>query len=113
MTAYFDSNEQQQRLGRRPFGFVPVFPAIAGKKAMQHVDDFIRVFGQHVDVSSIVQGARRIRRGGIPMADDSSSLTNGVPPIKRKKLDPVVPRNVRSRQDIEGNAIDAGAAPSA
>jgi hypothetical protein len=107
VTAYFDQNEMQKRLGRRPFGFVPLFPAIAGQEAMEHVEEYIRVFGDHVDFLSIVQAARRVKE------DDSIELVNGdSPPAKRQKVDPT-PKRLRSRQDVETKAITAGAAPSA
>ena len=41
ISLYFGQNEQQQALGRQPFGFVPLVPGIAGKSGMDHVEEFV------------------------------------------------------------------------
>jgi dethiobiotin synthetase len=115
VTQYFSSNAMQQRLGRRPYGFVPLFPEIAGNEAMQHVDEYVRVFGNHVHLATIVQDARKVRH------DSSTEVVSMVVsagsdvsvPSKRQRLNHVQQVTVRGRQEIELHAIDAGAAPSA
>ena len=106
VTTYFNQNEKQQRLGRKPFGFVPLFPAIAKEGAMNHVEEYIDMFGKHVDVASIVEAAHRVK------ASPSTLETNRSRPSKRQKVSSA-PRATRNRVDIEMKAINAGAAPSA
>ena len=110
VTAYFNASERQKTLGRRPFGFVPLFPAIAGSEPMKHVDEYIRLFGEHVDVASIIQYAEAIQHN-IAVAP---TVQNGETAArKRQRVDTLLKRDQRSRQEIETTAIDAGAAPSA
>ncbi len=102
VTRYFDSNEEQLCQGRRPFGFVPVFPQLSLPDAMQHVDEYIKLFGAHVDIQSLLLSARQVR-------DDAKAPD----PPKLQTVKMQRPAKSRSRADIEMNAIDAGAAPSA
>lgn len=111
VSAYFEKNEMQQRLGRKAFGFVPLFPAITGDKAMENVDKYIQVFGEHVDIAAIIASARRIK-------SDPTMISDMRRPAKRQKVEPsssapATRTATRSRQDIELKAINAGAAPSA
>jgi hypothetical protein len=113
ISAYFRQSAEQVEKGRRPFGFVPLFPRIAGNFALSYVDEYIDMFRTHVDIDAIIQAAQQHK--------ESSSLIEGemgYPSPKRIKLSastaphiPVVP--VRSRQEIEAEAITSGAAPSA
>lgn len=102
VTRYFDSNEEQLRLGRRPFGFVPLFPKLAAKDAIDHVDEYIKLFGSHVDIQALLHSAQQVR--------DEDSLSR---PFKQRKLEGRRMGKLRNRADIEMNAISAGAAPSA
>lgn len=113
VTAYFHQSEEQLEKGRRPFGFVPLFPRIAGKFALTYVDEYIDIFRIHVDIDAIINAAQVLKDS---LLEESE---NGLRALKRIKLSPspqkhrytVVP--VRSRQEIEAEAINAGAAPSA
>ncbi|GAX24323.1 hypothetical protein FisN_4Lh439 [Fistulifera solaris] len=102
VTRYFDSNEEQLRQGRRPFGFVPVFPPLSLPDAMQHVDEYIKLFGVHVDIHSLLLSARQVR-------DDAKA--SDIPKLQILKMQR--PAKSRSRADIETSAVNAGAAPSA
>jgi AAA domain len=120
ITRYFEVDVHQKLHQRRPFGFLPVFPAIAGLEGMKHVDEFISIFRTHVDVDGIVQAARGVRGGSSRLTAEDIRYT---PAAKRFKIipskasttsvhpDSVVPH--RTRQEIENQAIDSGAAPSA
>lgn len=107
VTAYFDQNPT----AGRPFGFIPLTPGIAGESPMDHVDDYIQSFREHVDVKGIVEAAARHvpskkKRSGQPSVetrqDKRFKLT--VSGSNRQKL---------MREDIEKKAKQAGAAPSA
>ena len=109
VTAYFD---QDQR-GLRPFGFVPLAPGIASDSPMDHVEDYIQTFREHVDVKGIIEAAAR----QIPVKGQSPPIKWAESrPKKRTKL-PVkrsaMSSSKRTRQDIERQAKQAGAARSA
>jgi AAA domain len=112
VTAYFNQNEEHTKKSHRPFGFVPLFPRIAGRYALDHVDEFVQVFQSHVDIDAILDAARRVK--DFP----NTELYIPQPTYKRIKLlsstsfRPSV-TEIRSRQEIETEAINAGAAPSA
>lgn len=115
--AYFEQDESQR--GRRPFGFVPLFPSITGENGIDRVDEFIREFQRHVNVQAIVDAAQRIKESPLEIPTKSISKSNGTsasPLRKRPKLEAavaVVSVPTRTRQEIEQAAINAGAAPSA
>ena len=146
ITSYFDQNRHQQQLGRRPFGFVPLFQGIAGdgNNPLDHVDEFLELFSSHVDVASLLEAANIVQRNELPLYgmsidgyeyhDEPKNYGNymhnnngGPPPTKKLKLglEPMVEgtampltatemqRSKRTREEIEGRAIQAGAAPSA
>jgi hypothetical protein len=110
VTKYFD----QMAGEARPFGFVPLMPGIAGESAMEHVEDFIRLFGEYVDVKGIVEAAAR----HVPsMSKGGQTRINGeTRPTKPVKLNGTVTTTRKptiSRAAIEAKAKQAGAAPSA
>jgi dethiobiotin synthetase len=75
VAAYFDQDAHHQAMGRRPFGFVPLFPGIAGPAGMDHVHDYVRVFGSHVDTSGIVEAATRVKESAGPVTVAVSTTT--------------------------------------
>lgn len=109
VTAYFDKNKTQKRLGRRPFGFLPMFPKLAQNNPMQCVYEYISIFSQHVDIDAIVKAAEHVKTNASLQREHLDSL-----PSKRQKVGhvPMAP-TLRNRDEIEGEAIGAGAAPSA
>jgi len=119
VTGYFDSNPEQIQFGRRPFGFVPLVPEIAGPKGMEHVEDYIRLFGQYVDVAAVVSAAQAVKdlqQSAAPKGLNNIAIETSVQALslKRKAMEtPVFQVPSRSRQEIELAAINAGAAPSA
>jgi len=125
VSSYFAQSEEQRSNNRRPFGFVPVYQGIAGKDGMRHVDDYIRVFGENVDVPAIIDAAKAIKESSAPAAPASVSGTTGRdlgqvdhnPPKRRRKMGAAdvgqAARLLRTRDQIEKEAILAGAAPSA
>jgi hypothetical protein len=111
VTAYFDQDAHHQALSRRPFGFVPLLPEIAGPNGMDHVQEFFRIFGSHVDVKAIVEAATRVKESVDPMI---ASTKHDHSPVKpRRMVSAHAPLSTRNRTEIEAAAIDAGAAPSA
>lgn len=116
VTKYFDQTSGDSR----PFGFVPLTPGIAGEAAMDHVDDYIRLFRDFVDVKGIVEAASRYvpsskskrsqsslaknSNGGVRRPGKRVKLTNGSSASANSRL---------SREAIEAKAKQAGAAPSA
>lgn len=109
VTKYFDQTSGESR----PFGFVPLMPEIAGESAMEHVDEYIRLFRDHVDVKGLVEAAARYvpsmsKRG------TSANSNGGSRPAKWLKLNGTGARKqTMSREAIEAKAKQAGAAPSA
>jgi dethiobiotin synthetase len=113
VTTYFDQDSHHQAMGRRPFGFVPLLPEIAGAEGMDHVQDFFRIFSSHVDVNGIVEAATRVKESADPMVAFTKHDHSPVKPrrmISRIKVDMHVP--LSTRNEIEAAAIDAGAAPA-
>lgn len=115
ITAYFDQSEEQNRKGRRPFGFVPLFSKITGKHAMDHVEEYFRIFGTHVDVQSILDAAQVVKASTTdsPSTEVVQIQQSGV---RRKRLEAgssLYHPPIRSRQEVEALAVAAGAAPSA
>jgi hypothetical protein len=126
ITSYFDQNAHQLALGKRPFGFVPLCPGIAGEEGMQHVDEFLRIFNERVDVDGLLQAATKVQQQQQSEPTPVSKTTNGhrtivnkppsPPPAKRRKVEYMETRKTeatRTRQEIERAAIKSGAAPSA
>jgi hypothetical protein len=125
ITSYFDQNERQLALGKRPFGFVPLCPGIAGEEGMQHVDEFLRIFNDRVDVDGLVQAATKVQQQSeqptqvpkTPKGHRTIVNNSSLPPLaKRQKVEYMERRKMevtRTRQEIERAAIESGAAPSA
>lgn len=118
ITRYFDQNEHQVKLGRQAFGFVPLFPGLASEKKEERVDEYIRIFEQHVNLEAIILAAEKVRDEGlgigtVPMDVSLEESRGGKVPQKRRKLEDGSSFVPRTREEIEGAAIQAGAAPSA
>lgn len=127
ITSYFAQNDHQVRLGRQAFGFVPLFSGITGDKAMEHVFDYIQTFQQHVDVQSILDSASKVQDQSFPLEmeiDEGGDvhhrtviMSNSIPttktPVRPAKRVKVSGKRSRSREEIEQEAIQSGAAPSA
>jgi hypothetical protein len=111
VTAYFDQDTRHQAMGRRPFGFVPLLPEIAGPDGMDHVQEFFRIFGSHVDVKGIVEAATRVKESADPMV--APTKHDYIPVKPRRMISALSSRSTRNRTEIEAAAIDAGASPSA
>ena len=77
VSSYF----QQYQSGRTAFGFLPLFPELGGEDAMDHLDDFFRVFLENVDVNSILSSALRIQTS-IPSPASSSPVAASVKKAK-------------------------------
>ena len=112
VTKYFDQNEHQRRWNRRPFGFCPLYDKLKGDDdphTLAHAEEWIKIFGNHVDVAGVLHAAQRIKSSPNLPAEP-------VRPFKRPKVEePVRPpsRVVMNRQDIEQAAIRRGAPISA
>jgi AAA domain len=71
VTAYFEHHHcKQHGNDEKPFGFVPNFPGIAvvaddtnNEIAMTHVEEFLQIFTNHVNVPAILQRAQQIQQG--------------------------------------------------
>jgi dethiobiotin synthetase len=115
--SYFEQYATDQ--GRQAFGFVPLHSGIASSSGEARLNDFIRVFGQHVNVQKILTAAQRVRDNQraistpVERMDISppSNVSNIPSAAKRQKLEygAFIPR---SREEIEGSAIRAGATTS-
>ena len=101
VTSYFD----QYQPDKKAFGFIPVYPQIASDHAIEHVDDFIQIFAEHVDVDAIVAAALKIKG-----SSERALLVHEKP---KKKQKTVIANGLLSRAQIEEQALVAGAAPSA
>lgn len=99
VTSYFD----QFASDTKAFGFVPLFPGIVGPDGMDNVEEYLSVFGSHVDIASILQSAK-LATGQVGQS--------GVP-VKRRKVASKADAPMRSRKDIELMAIRSGAQKSA
>jgi hypothetical protein len=143
ISKYFDQQQEHDNGNLHPkrglpFGFLPLFPAIAGDKAMDHVEEFISIFSSRVDVAAILDAARQVKErdetstSAAPKNKTTSYDTNTTTmeqisqqsPTKRRKLmataaagDDDASKSAagskKTRQEIEGLAITRGAAPSA
>lgn len=117
LTAYFATSDEQICRERQAFGFLPQFPRITGPYAMDHVDEYIQLFGNLVDVASIIRLAQRTKDRGI--VEPSLSPFNGhdVATLSQgtKRDNVSVDRRLirKSRQEVEAMAIGAGAPISA
>jgi len=109
VSMYFNTNEIQQQLGRKAFGFLPVYDGFGRSDALKNVDSFFELFESNVDVEAILTSAERVKANKVDIAVTSNGE---IPESKRQKLENHHPP-LRSRKDIESNAINAGAAPSA
>lgn len=116
ISLYFAQNGHQQRHGRKPFGFVPHHDSLATTNPLEHVDEYIKVFGDHVDIIGIIQAAQaKVNEYFKTEASEmvtSGKKPNSTPAFKRRKLANSQPAS-RTRAEIEKGAISAGAAPSA
>ncbi len=116
ITSYFAQNDHQQRMGRQAFGFVPLFSGITGEKAMEQVFDYIKTFHEHVDIQAMLDAAMKVQDQSFPIEmeiDEGGGQvvsTNLPRPTKRVRL---TEKSGRSREEIEREAIQEGAAPSA
>ena len=125
ITSYFDQNQYQRQLQRKPFGFVPMYPDL-GSGSLEAANEYIRLFSEHVDMNAILQSAFKVQSQSflIPMmttrmtttdgANDNMMITaeTGAPPASKRQKTTTTSNN-RSREEIEQAAIQAGAAPSA
>jgi dethiobiotin synthetase len=113
ISMYFAQNGQ----GSKPFGFIPVFPQMAGEASMEDVHDFIRIFGEHFNMDELLEAAYRVqqrRTDGVRDNDRILPLATTVePPVKRRKVVVTNVKPIRTREEIEQLAISVGAAPSA
>ena len=104
VSSYFD----QYQTERKAFGFVPMFPKLGDEDALDHLDEFIQLFSDHVDVKGIVQAAEKVK--------NSTKLLDSKEPTKRMKLAVPPKRKIENgdngltaRQRIEQQAKEAGA----
>jgi AAA domain len=116
ITSYFDQRESEGGgTAKAPFGFVPLFRSIAGEDAFDHVDEYILLFEQHVDVKAIIDAAQRVKdsvRRSVAVNEEAKGPTSP----KRAKIEYTGGKpslSLRSRLEIEQEAINSGAAPSA
>jgi hypothetical protein len=75
---YFGQNKHQIQHGRQAFGFIPLYPGIAGggddePAMMKHVKDFVRIFGEHVDIDGILEAASKVQDQSFPRPMETSS----------------------------------------
>ena len=131
---YFGQNPHQLQHGRQAFGFVPLHDGIASGNGddynndstmRRHIEDFGRIFGEHVDIDGILKAAKQIQDQSFPRPMETSSDEDGgertslstpppPPPFTAKRQKVVrLSGTTRSRAEIEDAAIQAGAAPSA
>lgn len=128
VTKYFDQDKHQRQLQRIAFGFVPQFPALGEDEPLNHIDEFFRVFADHVDIQTILDSAQRIKRDISPTSYSSMDVssrtgnrtTSTEASSKRKPVDVWVKkengnsmdgtkRAKLSRRDIEQLAAQQGA----
>ena len=109
----------------RPFGFVPTFPAIGqggpdGRTIrLAVIQEFIDLFHSHVDVPGILQAAMAHQPASTNDDKQGKARQHNIP--KRpwsQTRDPLIMATVRlpqkrTRAEIEQDAIEFGAAPSA
>ena len=118
LTSYFQQSEFQKLLDRAAFGFVPLFDGLGDDDAIKHVDKFIQIFGEHVDIKRILEKATRLKQqysGGAsmdidpPVATAKTADTHSAPLKKRFKSNAAAIAKL-SRADIERSAAGQGAA---
>ncbi|MGK3741867.1 MAG: dethiobiotin synthetase [Bacillariaceae sp.] len=112
ISLYFSKNDHQIRCGRKPFGFIPLFSKIGGDDALDHVYDFIRVFGEHFDLKSLLDSAAIVQQSGVLII--KKEYGNGQQGLEHSTIleEGGGEQKFLSRNDIENSAIDEGAAPS-
>jgi hypothetical protein len=125
VTRYFEIDTEQRQMLRRPYGFLPLFPQIAGLEGMKYVEEYIHLFQSHVDVDGIVDAAKQARNNTKLLLPASKHpelplMLSQSPLAKRMKVTPSTLEDnkpshqmVLSREQIEQEAIKHGAAPSA
>jgi hypothetical protein len=108
ISLYFSQNEHQIKHQRKPFGFCPMFAQRKSQNAIDYAHEFIRVFGDHVDMNALLDSATEVKSRSI-VSDKTASriFQSSEPASKRQKV------SARTREEIENAAITAGAAPSA
>jgi hypothetical protein len=118
ITSYFDQNKHEHGgVAKSAFGFVPLFRSISGDNALDHVDEYLLLFEQNVDVKALIDAALRVKDSVRRSATvNVTEVKRRSIPTKRAKIEhtgarPTLP--LRSRLEIEQEAINAGAAPSA
>lgn len=114
ISSYFTQykTSESSSFSQEAFGFLPESKELA--HAMDNVETFIELFGQHVNILNILKKAQALRDG--PNENDGGMKSK---PTKRQKL-PQESTNATSRQsvarsraDIENLALKQGAATSA
>jgi len=112
ISLYFATNDYQIRRGRKPFGFIPLFSKIGGDDALDHVYDFIRAFGDHFDLSALLDSAAVVQQRDVSIVKEEYDKLQ-----QNLKLSKISQGRGEEfflpRDEIENSAIDAGAAPSA
>ena len=110
VTSYMEQYQPE----RKAFGFVPLFPGIVGPQGMDHVQEYLDLFGQHVAIESLLEAAQRVKEGTSRTEARSASIDGpeaaAGPPRKRMKT---TTKSRSSREVIEQTAIRAGAQKSA
>jgi len=124
VTSYFRQNEHQQLQGRIPFGFLPMYEKLGADDAINHVDEYIQLFSNHVDVQAVLDSATRVKQryssdsivATTMEIDAPSSANNSTPPTKRMRLNGQHNGSKRkaaavlTRADVERLASQQGAA---
>ena len=118
LTTYFQQNEYQQQRDRVAFGFVPLFDGLGDDDAIKHVDEFIQMFSEHVDIPTILEKATRLKQQyseGDSMDIDppiatAKTLASHSAPLKKRFKSNGTASAMLSRADIERSAAGQGAA---
>ena len=112
VTKYFDQNQTQRLRNCRPFGFCPVYDKLKGPETphtLAHADEWINIFGKHVDVAGIVHAAQCVKNS----PNLQSEPLHRPKRVKTNEGKIQRPRVIMSRQTIEQGAIQRGAPISA
>jgi hypothetical protein len=113
VTKYFEQNESLRLQDCRPFGFCPMFEKLKSPETpetLAYADEWVRIFGTHVDIQGILRAAKRVKDSPASGNDDSER------PRKFPKIERPQSRNrrvVMPRREIEEAAILRGAPISA
>jgi dethiobiotin synthetase len=109
ISLYFSRNQHQIQRKRKPFGFCPLHPKKDSQDEIEYAHEFIRIFGEHVDMETLLDSAIEVKNrfSDSDTTNNSRRASSFEPASKRQKV------SVRSRDEIEISAITAGAAPSA